>query len=181
MEWSPVDYYRLSVENRGRRAALGCRVQIVGLTFVQHGVWRHYENWEPITLIWSHRPQEPEATISPSETAFCDVGHVFSNLFQSNRIRPTQHRVLGDRHVDGRPARFFLDGRGMPNNQPSALASGDYHFICKLLSADYATQEFGLRLASMGQFASILRSIPEGTRFETVVRVPEDKTLYKPE
>jgi hypothetical protein len=90
-------YYRLLIENRGGRSAQSCRLQIVGLLFVESGVWRRLAGWEPVDLIWSNRPGVSSIDLAPRETAFCDLGHVVSNYIQSNRVPPTSIRELGRR------------------------------------------------------------------------------------
>jgi hypothetical protein len=134
-------YYRLLVENRGGRSAQDCRLQIVGLLFVESGVWKRLTGWEPVDLIWSNRPGVSSIGLAARESAFCDVGHVFSNYIQSNRVRPTAVRELGQRQRQ-RQALFFLDGQLIPAAQRNALTAGVYALEMRMFSSNVKTKDF---------------------------------------
>jgi hypothetical protein len=169
-------YYRLLVENRGGRSAQDCRLQIVGLLFVESGVWKRLTGWEPVDLIWSNRPGVSSIGLAARESAFCDVGHAFSNYIQSNRVRPTTVRELGHRQPQ-RQALFFLDGQLIPAAQRNALAAGVYALQMRMFSSNAKTKDFTCLLHFGGEFASLVDEVPDGTVFRIERRPPDENTL----
>jgi hypothetical protein len=152
-------HYRLLVENLGGRSAQDCRLQIVGLLFAESGVWKRLTGWEPVDLIWSNRPGVSSIDLAARENAFCDVGHVFSNYIQSNRVRPTTVRELG-RRPRQQQALFFLDGRSIPAAQRNALAAGVYALHMRMFSSNVKTRDFICLLHFKGEFASLVDESP---------------------
>lgn len=169
-------YYRLKVRNNGRTQAKGCRVLISSIQYVEHGVWRKVNGWEPVTLKWSLRGI-PSVDISPKEEAYCDVGHVASNYIQNNVYRQDRPRRLGRTDPDHH-AVLYLETDQQPNHQAGALAFGDYCFRLQLVSGNTRTMEVPLYLKFMGQFAFMLPDIPDGTVFEVPTTPPEVGTVF---
>jgi hypothetical protein len=169
-------YYRLLVENRGGRSAQSCRLQIVGLLFVESGVWKRLAGWEPVDLIWSNRPGISSIDLAPRETAFCDVGHAVSNYIQNNRVLPTSVRELG-RRPPQRQAIFFLDGRLVPSAQKNSLTAGVYALEMRMFSSNVKTKDFTCLLTFRGEFASLVAEVPEGTVFSIEPRPPDENTV----
>jgi hypothetical protein len=172
-----LDYYRVQVLNGGKEQARACRLQIIGIRYVEHGVWRDYDGWEPVTLKWSN-VKTTVVDISPREDAYCDIGHFASNYIQNNLYRHDfPRRRLGQTDHDHH-AWFYLECHPVPNHQPGALGHGDYCFRMRLVSSNVATLEFGIYFKSMGQFSSLATGVPEGTIFEAPSPCPEAQTVF---
>lgn len=171
-----LNYYRLKVTNKGRKQAQGCRILVTNVQYVEHEVWREVNGWEPVTLKWSLRGV-PAVDISPGEEAYCDVGHVVSNYIQNNVYRQDRPRRLGRTDSDHH-ALFYLDTDQQPNRQYGAFAFGDYVLRLRLVTSNTGTINFALYLKFMGQFASLLAEIPEGTVFEVPTNPPGVNTVF---
>lgn len=173
-----LNYYRLKVTNSGRKQAQACRLLIINVQYVEHGVWRDVAGWEPVTLKWALIGQ-PSVDISPKEERYCDLGHVPSNYIQNNVYRQDQPRRLNRQDPDHH-AMFFLECAAQPRHQYGALGFGDYCIRLRLVTGNTGSLDFAVYLKFMGRFASMLPEVPEGTIFEVPKRPPETGTVFAP-
>jgi hypothetical protein len=169
-------YFRLQFKNGGGASAVGCRVKLLDLYFVEYGVWKRLQGWEPITLNWANRvPGEP-IELAAGEHVYCDVGHTVSNFIANNRQNHAQIRRFGA-PPPGHPALMYLDAAILPAAQPNALAAGKYVLELQFVSTNTKTRRFACFLVFTGDYASLIEEPPEGTDFRMLKRVPEENTL----
>jgi hypothetical protein len=151
-----MDYYRVRVRNEGQQQAHGCHVTLTRLWYVAENTWRELDTWQPVDLNWSGRPGVTRINLSPSEEAYCDVGHVSSNYIQSNietgtRVIPRTRR----RRPDAEQGRFVLDLATVFNAQPNALEDGAYVIELTAYSDDAPTKTLLCDLWYPGAYALI--------------------------
>lgn len=169
-------YYRVKVENTGAATATGCRLRLANVYYASYGVWQRLDRWEAITLNWSNRADRAPIELAAGESAFCDLGHTFSNFIANNRIDQAQVRRLGNAPA-GHPALLYLDSAVSIDAQPNALAGGKYALELQFVSTNAKTRDFGCYLVFVGDYAALIGEPPEGTEFQLLKRLPEEKTL----
>lgn len=138
-----VYYFRLQVINEGKSQARLCEVVLEKLwIYDSYNKPKLYSNFSPVNMNWVGSTNE-YININPKRMFFCDIGHISSPIYQTEKERNNFLDIIG---YKGKDLRFVLDLNQIFLSQPNCFPPGKYKLQIGLYSenADYQNEFFNI-------------------------------------